>query len=145
MSRKNEEFEMLLVESNETIIDFFKVLTKKFDMQVKYATNTNEFVDLVKIYNFQNIICDIDLSYRLEGIFISNVYNNIKNIRHIDGKMYLLSDRTVPNLREGKFKFDGVISKKFQEIYDFLVQNYDFKSYYKFIDQIASLESAVSM
>ena len=142
MNHKNEVIEMLLVENNEAIIDFFKVLTKKFDMQVKYVTNTTEFVELVKKYDFKNIICDVDLSYKFEGIFISNLYNNIKKIRNIDGKMYLLSDRIVPNI-DGKFNFDGILPKKFQEIYDFLIQNYEFKSYHKSIDQIASLETAV--
>jgi len=145
MNHKNEIIELLIVENEETIIDFFKVLTGRFNMQVKYVKNTTEFVELVKKSDFQNIICDIDLGYKFEGFFISTLYNNLKRIRGIDGKMYLLSDRAFPTIQEGKCKFDGIMPKNFQEIYDFLAQNYDFKSYYEQADPIEFPGSAVSL
>ena len=52
-----QNMELLLIEKNEAIIDFFKILTKKFNLRIKYAKSLDEFVELTKSNDFQNVIC----------------------------------------------------------------------------------------
>lgn len=145
MEQQNNVIEMLLLEKNESIINFFKVLTKKFNMKVKYATNTEEFVELVKNNDFENVICNIDLSYKFEGLFISNLYNNVKKIRNFNGNMFLLSNRTIPKNYANKIFIDGLISINFKAIYEFLEKNYDFRYYHNALSQSIVQKTAISI
>ena len=123
------DFDLLLVENQESVIDIIKVLTKKFAIKIKFAKDTSEFTELIKIYNFKFVIVDLDLGYKLEGLFISTLYKNIRSIKNPSSKIYLLSDRGLSSPEIYKFHFDGIIKKRCTPMYEFLLSNFDFRSY----------------
>ena len=123
------DFDLLLVENQESAINIIKVLTKKFAIKIKFAKDTSEFTELIKIYNFKFVIVDLDLGYKLEGLFISTLYKNIQSIKNPSSKIYLLSDRELTSSEISKFHFNGIIKKKCTPMYEFLLSNFDFRSY----------------
>lgn len=139
------DFDLLLVENKESVIDIIKVLTKKFAIKVKYAKNTSEFTELIKFYNFKVVIVDLDLEYKLEGLFISTLYKNIRFIKNASSKIYLLSDKELPPTDIPKFHFDGIIKKSFKPMYEFLLNNFDFRSYVEFLREESSQELIFSI
>ena len=121
--------DILLIDDNESVIDIFKILTKKFNLTIKYAKNTQEFIELSKKYNFSIILCDLNLDYKFEGFFIARLFSSLKLMRHLDSKVLLFSSQTLTNDELLKFSFDGSLDKNFHSIYNFLEVNFPFRSY----------------
>lgn len=132
------DFDLLLVENQKSMIDTITVMMKKFSMRVKFAEDTKEFTELVKMYNFKYIIVDIDLSYNLEGLFISSLYKNIRIMKNYAGKIFLMVEREISSKDISNFYFDGIIKKNFDQIYEFLLNNFEFRSYSRLIDEESS-------
>lgn len=121
--------DLLIIEEAAPIIDLFQVLTKKFNLKVKYVKNTGEFLDLAKMYNFKVVLCDLDLDYSFEGLFIARVFANIRSINRLDSKLFLFSSKKVSKNELDKFGFDELLPKEFSLIYEFLLSNFSLKSY----------------
>ena len=127
-TRQNAD--ILLIEDSTAIIDLFKVLTKKFDLKIKYAKNTSEFLNIIRFNSFKYVLCDLNLDYKLEGLFISKVFSNIRKIQQTESKILLFSSEKVTEKEISKSGFDGSLVKDFLSIYDFLLQNFPLRSFH---------------
>lgn len=129
MNLNNKVYDILLVEGSTAIIDLFSVLTKKFDLTIKFVKNTNEFTNITQRLSFKFVICDINLDYKYEGLFIARVYNNIKKIKNNEGKILLMCPESPSENELKKLTLDGILPRGFSTIYDFLLQNFPLRSY----------------
>ena len=133
MIQDKEKIDVLLVENSTAIIDLFKVLTKKFDLTIKFVENTAEFVEIIKKYDFLFVLCDLNLDYKLEGLFISQIYASFRKIKNLEGKNYLFTSDPVINFDFSKYGFDDCLPKNFQSIYQFLREKFPFRSFHDLI------------
>ena len=136
--------DLLIIEDKAPIVDLLQVLTKKFNLKVKYARNTEEFLNLAKINNFKFVLCDLNLGYSFEGLFIARVFANIRTIKQLNSKILLLNSEKVSEFELNKFGFDGLLLKEFLSIYEFLLGNFPLKSYSDLIKNELSYFASVS-
>jgi hypothetical protein len=144
LSKNDKIVDILLIEDNESVVDIFKIITKKFEVSIKYAKNTNEFIKLMQMFEFRHVLCDLNLDYKYEGLFISKIYNNIRRIKPNNGKIYFFSNEIVGNFDLQKFCFDEVLEKNFSHIYGFLKSNFSFKTYKHFLEIENSQNALIS-
>ncbi len=130
MISENKNFDILLVEDSSAIIDLFKVLTKKFDLKIKFVKNTFEFMDSIQKFNFKYILCDLDLDYKLEGYFIARIYANYRKYKNKDGQMILFTSDDSKVVDMVQKEFDYSLTKEFYSIYEFLLEHFELRSYH---------------
>lgn len=128
MIHDKKSIDLLVIDDSSAIIDIFKVITKRFDLKIKFAKNTYEFMDIAQQYNFKYVLCDLNLDYNYEGFFISRIYAIIRKYKNEEGKILLFTSEQATDLELMKFNFDGSLKKEFLPIYDFLIQNFPLRS-----------------
>ncbi len=133
MYHDSQLYDLLLIEDSTSVIDLFLVLTKKFDLKIKIVKNSNEFMNVIRTNDFKFVLCDSNLNYKYEGLFIARVYNNIRKIKRSQGKILLFSSELASESEIGNFKFDDVLQKDFLTIYEFLLNNFPLRSYHDLI------------
>lgn len=116
--------DILLFSKDEEIINLFESITENFDLTIKYVSNSQVFVDLVKEENFNFVICDLDSLNRYEAIFMATLFLNIAKIRNLNStSIYLKSDQVSTN-ELAKDTFGESLEKNFSSIHNFLVGNF---------------------
>ena len=137
----DKDIDILLVDNNEDIADIFKVLTKKFDLTIKFAKNTEESVRFSKIYSFRFVLCDLNLDYILEGFFISRFFSAINKMNKLEIKIVLFSNEKISHEQMINNSFDYQLEKRFSSIYTFLEKNFSFRSSSKELSKKGSEET----
>ena len=130
MINDDKNIDILLIEDSTAIIDLFKVLTKKFDLKIKFVKNTFEFMDAAQKFDFKYILCDLDLDYKLEGYFIARIHTNLRKYKNKDSKMILFTSDDSKNSDMVQKEFDYALKKEFYSIYEFLLENFELRSYH---------------
>lgn len=121
-------FDVLVIEQNENIINLFKVITKKFDLTIKYVRSMVEFFEIIKENNFRFILCDLYSKRIKDAIIIAEVFTRIRLTRDIKGKIFLFSDHELSNVDKSFSAFDDKLDIDFSSIYSFLVDHFDFRT-----------------
>ena len=134
----NKLIDLLVIEDDKDIINLVKAMCLKQSLQVLFASDTTEFIALIKKYEFKNVLCDIHLSYRYEGLLIARMYASIKKINIGNGKIYKFSSEPMSKKELLKNGFDDSIGKNHTEIQTFLYNCYGFNN--KFNINIENVE-----
>lgn len=124
MDCNGNQIDVLLIDDNKGISDIFKDLTKKFVFTIKFAKNTHEFIHFIENYKFRFIICDLNLDYKLEGLFIAQLFFELKKTQHLTSKIINLASESNDHKDLVKNSFDFPLKKNYPTIYNFLHQNF---------------------
>ena len=135
MNNDDKTIDILLIEDSNSVIDLFSVLTKKFDIKIKYAKNSYDFMTLARDHHFKYVLCDLNLDYKYEGYFISRIYSNIRKVNHENGKILLFSAERETKEEFLIHGFDGSLDKNFLAIYEFLLHNFPLRSFHDLIKE----------
>lgn len=127
MISHNKGTDILLIVNDEEVINIFANITKNFYITIKYAKNTIEFIDLIKNEDFHCVICDLDLLYNYEGIFIANIFSTLMKLRNLSSETILLTNNQFSNNKLITSSFNGILEKNSSAIYDFLQKKFPFQ------------------
>ena len=64
----------LAIDDNEDHIELIRLLNKSFNFQIDFGINIFDFLSHVNKFNYDVILCDLNLHYQKEGLDILKSY-----------------------------------------------------------------------
>ena len=112
--------DILLIESSTRLIEMFEELSRIFNLNIKFARNINEFIEIATKRDFRFALCNLHIEYKFAGLFVSRMTSNIKKLKSNTGSMYLFSMQNNESYDLSKMSLDDFATEKFSSFYNFL-------------------------
>ena len=91
------------------------ILNNEFNFEIDVGHSIFDFLQFIKDSQYDIILCDLNLEYKMEGLDILKSFKNF-HTRRLDSKIYAYTNNT----NEEKFfldkGFNGVIRKNLNEL-----------------------------
>ena len=112
--------DILLIESSTRLIEMFEELSRIFNLNIKFARNINEFIEIATKRDFRFALCNLHIEYKFAGLFVSRMTSNIKKLKSNTGSMYLFSMQNNESYDLSKMSLDDFATDKFSSFYNFI-------------------------
>ena len=126
-SEVDQIIDILVIEDNENTINLFKVITKKFDLTIKFARSMTDFFEIITQYHFKFVLCGLYSENKKDALFIAQFFNRLR-LSSKQGKLLLFTSSMILKREIDIHGFDGQLEKEFPYIYAFFKRHFNFRS-----------------
>ena len=132
MVQNSDIIDLLIVEDNENVLCLFNEISKIFGLNVKFASNLDDFINVILDRDPRFILCNMHIETDFSGLILSRMYDKIRKSTEKDALLYFYSFQNNKTLELAKLIIDDLADSRYANFYEFMDENFplQFKQYF---------------